>query len=132
GPSPKKKRLPVRIWRRSEPTRAISRVFDFEVQEQRIRIFVADDHPVVRGGLIGILNAQPGLIVVGEAEDGESAVERFCELLPDIGIIDLQMPKLDGVAVIRAIRLRLKDARLITLTAYDTEEDIQQSLRAGA
>ena len=93
---------------------------------------MADDHPVVRSGLVSIVNAQADLKVIAEAEDGRAAVDQFCAVNPDIALIDLQMPKLDGVSVIREIRSRIPDAKLILFTTYDTDDDIQQGLRAGA
>ena len=97
-----------------------------------IRILVADDHAVVRSGITGIINAQFDMRVVAEAADGSSAVTCFLTHVPDITLIDLQMPKLDGIQVIRNIRTTHPEARVIVLTTYDTDEDIEQALKAGA
>jgi DNA-binding NarL/FixJ family response regulator len=97
-----------------------------------IRILVADDHAVVRSGLVGILNAQADMSVVCDAADGLRAVELFFEHSPDVALIDLQMPGLDGVAVVEALRAKHPDARVIILTTYDTDDDIERSLKAGA
>jgi two-component system NarL family response regulator len=97
-----------------------------------IRVLVADDHAVVRNGIAGIVNAQPDMKVVAEAPDGKTAVEQFDEQEPDICLIDLQMPQLDGVGVVKQIRSRKYDARVIILTTYDTDEDIERAIRAGA
>ncbi len=97
-----------------------------------IRILVADDHAVVRSGITGIINAQADMRVVADAADGASAVACFLAHLPDVTLVDLQMPKLDGIQVIRNVRATHPDARVIVLTTYDTDEDIEQALKAGA
>lgn len=97
-----------------------------------IRVLVADDHAVVRGGILGIVNSQPDMAVIAEASDGITAVEQFQSLQPDVSLIDLQMPRMDGVAVVTKFREQDPNARVIILTTYDTDEDIEQALRAGA
>ncbi|HTB13615.1 MAG TPA: response regulator transcription factor [Bryobacteraceae bacterium] len=97
-----------------------------------IRVLVADDHAVVRNGIAGIVNAQPDMKVVAEAPDGKTAVDQFEEQEPDICLIDLQMPQLDGVGVVEQIKSRKRDAHVIILTTYDTDEDIERAIRAGA
>lgn len=97
-----------------------------------IRLLVADDHPVVRKGLVSILNADPRLQVIGQAETGESAVQQFERLRPDVVLVDLRMPGMGGVEAITAIRALDKDAKVIIVTAVDGEEDIFRGLRAGA
>lgn len=97
-----------------------------------IRILVADDHHVVRQGLIALLNTVPELVVVGEAADGEQALAMFHEHKPDVTIMDLRMPKMTGVEAISAIRQANPGARIIVLTTFDGDEDIYRALQAGA
>jgi len=97
-----------------------------------IRVLIVDDHTLLRAGLAAVLAAQPGITVCGEAADGEAAVLRFEELAPDVTLMDLQMPVADGVEAISKIRARHKDANIIVLTTFDTDEDIERALRAGA
>ncbi|MDW8319542.1 MAG: response regulator transcription factor [Anaerolineae bacterium] len=97
-----------------------------------IRLLIADDHPVVRDGLRGMLAGQPDLQVVGEAGDGAAAVALAAELLPDVILMDLRMPVLDGVAAIRQIRARQPAAAILVLTTYDTDSDILPAIEAGA
>ena len=97
-----------------------------------IRILIADDHPVVRSGLVALLNSQPELEVVAEAENGETAVSLSLANTPDVILMDLQMPVLDGLAAIQQIRAQQPEARIIVLTTYDTDADIMPALKAGA
>jgi two-component system, NarL family, response regulator len=98
----------------------------------KIRIMLADDHEVVREGLAAILNRRETFEVICEVGDGQTAVEAWQELKPDIGLLDLRMPKMEGLEAIRQIRAQDPDAKLIILTTYDGDEDIYQGLRAGA
>ncbi|HET8631243.1 MAG TPA: response regulator transcription factor [Thermomicrobiales bacterium] len=97
-----------------------------------IRILVVDDHPVVREGLVMMLGTQPDMEVVGEAGDGLAAVQRAAELTPDVVLMDLEMPGLDGPEAIQRIHAANPDARILVLTAYDTDERILQAVQAGA
>ncbi|MDB5335388.1 MAG: two-component response regulator [Planctomycetaceae bacterium] len=97
-----------------------------------IRVMVADDHCVVRKGLIAMINEEPGMSVVAEAETGRQTVDRFREHQPDVLLLDLRMPELDGVEVVTAIREQFLMARIIILTTFDGDEDIYRALRAGA
>ena len=99
---------------------------------ERIRILVVDDHHVVRQGLVALLNIMPGIEVVGEAGDGLQAVELYRTLLPDITLMDLQLPKLGGVDAILKIRADAPAARFVVLTTFDGDEDIFRALQAGA
>ncbi|HEX8520676.1 MAG TPA: response regulator transcription factor [Tepidisphaeraceae bacterium] len=97
-----------------------------------IRVVVADDHPVVRNGVAAILGAQPDIKVVAEAPDGASAIELYIKHRPDVMLVDLKMPDLDGLDVIARICESFPDASLVVLTTYDTEDDIDRGIRAGA
>ncbi len=97
-----------------------------------IRLMIADDHPVVRDGLAAMLASQPDFQVAGEAADGAVAVTLAAELRPDVILMDLRMPVLDGVTAIRQIRARQPAARILVLTTYDTDADILPAIEAGA
>lgn len=91
-----------------------------------------DDHPMLRAGLVATIGTQPDMTVVAEAEDGNAAVELFRRHRPDVTLMDLRLPVVSGVEAIRAIRSESPDARVIVLTMYDGDEDIQRALLAGA
>lgn len=97
-----------------------------------IKVLVVDDHPVVRDGLRGMLCGQPDLAVVGEAADGLEALAEVARLLPDVVLMDLRMPRLDGVAAIERIRRRHPAVQVLVLTTYDADRDIVRALEAGA
>jgi len=97
-----------------------------------IRVLVVDDHPVVRGGLVGWLDAQPDLAVVGEAGDGQEALARVAETTPDVVLMDLRMPRMDGVAAIERLAVTHPAVRVLVLTTYDTDADIVRAVEAGA
>jgi len=97
-----------------------------------IRILVADDHPVVRDGLIAILSTQPDFDVVGEAGTGVEAVAQVEDLKPDVLLLDLAMPELDGVETLERLREVSPEVRAIVFTAFDTDERILSAMQAGA
>lgn len=97
-----------------------------------IRLLLVDDHPVVRTGLEGMLAGEDDLEVVGQAGDGREAVDLVAELAPDVVLMDLRMPRLDGVAAIERIRERHPGVRVLVLTTYDTDADIVRAIAAGA
>jgi DNA-binding NarL/FixJ family response regulator len=97
----------------------------------RIRIVIADDHPVVRKGLRALLAEHPGLTVVGEAGDGETALALIDELRPDVAVLDVDMPRLDGFAIVRAVAGRSLPVRLIFLTLHDDEELFREAMELG-
>ncbi|MCI0395621.1 MAG: response regulator transcription factor [Chloroflexi bacterium] len=97
-----------------------------------IRILIADDHPVVRDGLAAVLSTQPDFLVVGEASTGREAVQQFTALQPDVVLLDLEMPELDGAAALRQLRQANPEARVIIFTVFDTDERILQAVQAGA
>jgi DNA-binding NarL/FixJ family response regulator len=98
---------------------------------QVLRILCVDDHPLIRKGIASILANEPNMQLVAEAEDGEQAVRLFRELRPDITLMDLRMPGLDGLAATRAIRSEFPEARIIALTSYDGDQDVYRALEAG-
>ena len=98
----------------------------------RIRVLVADDHPVVRGGLAAVVAEQPDLEVVAEAENGEKAISLFRDCQPDVVLMDLRMPVLDGIEAIRHITHEFPHARILALTTYEGDADIRRALDAGA
>lgn len=97
-----------------------------------IRTLVVDDHPVVRAGLVALIGQQPQIEVVGAAADGAQAVELFEEHHPDVTLMDLRMPVLDGISALERIRERHPRARIILLTTFDSDADITRGIRAGA
>lgn len=101
-------------------------------QEQALRILITDDHPIVRQGLTAMLKRRPGMSVVAEASNGREAVDLFRQHRPDVTLMDLRMPQMDGVEAIALIREEFCDARIIILTTYNTDEDIYRGLRVGA
>ena len=98
----------------------------------KIRLLVADDHPMLREGLVAVLGTQPDFEVVGEASDGDEVVRLAQRLRPDVILLDLEMPKVDGVAALERLRDEGSTARTLVFTAYDTDERVLGSLRAGA
>jgi len=97
-----------------------------------IRLLLADDHLVVRMGLAAVLKFDPRFAIVAEAADGHAAVAAHREHHPDVTLMDVRMPKLDGIEAVRRIRAESPAARLLMLTTYDAEEDIRRALDAGA
>ncbi|MEG3862323.1 response regulator transcription factor [Microcoleus sp. herbarium12] len=101
-------------------------------QSNMIRVLIADDHAIVRQGLAALLEQEPDLTVVAQANNGEEALTLFREYQPDVTLMDLRMPQMDGVAAITAICIEFDKARIVVLTTYDGDEDIYRGLRAGA
>lgn len=97
-----------------------------------IRILIVDDHHIVRQGLAALLKTVPGFAVAAEASDGEQAVELYRKHRPDVTLMDLRLPKLNGVAAIARIRSEFPAARVIVLTTFDGDEDIYRAMQAGA
>ena len=97
-----------------------------------IRILIVEDHPIVRVGINAILSGQPDMTVVAQASTGEEAILYFRKLMPDITLIDLRLPTISGVDVIRMIRRLSPKARFVVLTTYEGDEDIHQALKSGA
>ncbi len=97
-----------------------------------IRIVLADDHPIVREGLVAILGTQPDFLVVGAAASGAEAVRLVDTLQPDLVLLDIEMPGMDGVEALKRLRVAQPAVRAIIFTAFDTDERIMQAVRAGA
>lgn len=98
----------------------------------RIRLVIADDHPVVREGLVAMINRQPDMCVVAEAADGRAAVEAVLRHRPDLTLMDLRMPRMSGLEAIHEILKNAPSSRILVLTTYDGDEDIYRALQAGA
>ena len=101
-------------------------------KKPRINVLIADDHSVVREGLVSLITRKPDMTVIGEASNGREAVDLWKEHHPDVTLLDLRMPKLNGVGVIKEVRDLDVAARVIVHTTYDTDEEIYQAVRAGA
>jgi DNA-binding NarL/FixJ family response regulator len=97
-----------------------------------IRVLVVDDHPVVRDGLRGMLDRQPDLEVIGEAADGKQALAAVARRAPDVVLMDLRMPELDGVDATRQICAQHPNVRVLVLTTFDDDADIVRAVEAGA
>lgn len=99
---------------------------------EQIRILIADDHAIVREGLRALLATEPGLELVGEANDGAQAVSKAHALKPDVILLDLMMPRMDGVEAILAIKKDWPEARIIVLTSFSDDEKVFSAIRSGA
>src|SRR5262245_26998687 len=100
--------------------------------QPRIRVFSVDDHELVREGIAAIVDAQADMTLVGSAATGTEAIGRFHELRPDVTLMDLRLPDMSGVDVVIAIRTEYRDARIVMLTTFDGDVEIQRALAAGA
>ena len=99
---------------------------------EKIRILMADDHPVVRAGIRGMLETQPDFEVIAEAENGQEAVASASKLKPDVILMDLRMPQMEGVEAIGKIKESQPEIHILVLTTYDTDADIVRAVEAGA
>ncbi|HSG41852.1 MAG TPA: response regulator transcription factor [Anaerolineales bacterium] len=99
---------------------------------EKIKILMADDHPVVRAGIRGMLETQDEFQVVAEAENGREAFEQIGKLKPDVVLMDLRMPEMDGVEAITKIKEKYPNVNILVLTTYDTDADIVRAVEAGA
>ncbi|MGA7905697.1 MAG: response regulator transcription factor [Terrimicrobiaceae bacterium] len=103
-----------------------------DAKKERIRILIADDHSVVREGLVSLIKRKSDMVVIAEASNGREAVDLWKEHCPDIALLDLRMPELDGVGAIKEIRELDGTAHVIVLTTFDGDEDIYRAIKAGA
>jgi DNA-binding NarL/FixJ family response regulator len=100
--------------------------------QARIRVFSVDDHPLLREGIAAIINNQPDMLLVTQASDGREAVRLFGQHLPDVTLMDLRLPDMSGIDALIAIRSEYPDARVIMLTTFEGDVEIQRALKAGA
>ncbi|MEB3277374.1 MAG: response regulator transcription factor [Lyngbya sp.] len=97
-----------------------------------IRVLIADDNAIVRQGLVSLLQQEPDLSVVGQAGNGQEAIKMFSQHQPDVVLMDLRMPQMDGIQAIKTIRGEFANPQIVVLTTYDGDEDIYRGLQAGA
>src|SRR4029077_194949 len=114
---------------KSAPKRALK---DGDTKKSRITVVIADDHSVVREGLVSLITRKTDMAVVGEASNGREAVDLWKQHHPDVTLLDLRMPELDGVGALKEIRDHDEKARIIVLTTFDGDEDIYRAIQAGA
>jgi DNA-binding NarL/FixJ family response regulator len=101
-------------------------------KKERIRILIADDHTIVREGLVALAKRKSDMVIVASASNGLEAVDLWKQHRPDVTLLDLRMPELDGVGAIKAIREVDPNAHIVVLTTYDSDEDIYRAIKAGA
>jgi DNA-binding NarL/FixJ family response regulator len=102
------------------------------IPSRPMRVLIVDDHPMLREGIAAVIGSERDMQLVGEASNGREAIERFRELRPDVTLMDLQMPEVDGVAATAAIRAEWSDARIVMLTTYRGDAQALRALKAGA
>lgn len=102
------------------------------MSELRIRVMVVDDHPLMREGIAAVIGGQTDMVLAGEASNGHEAVEAYLRLRPDVVLMDLRMPGMDGIEAIAAIRAQVPQARIIVLTTYRGDVQVVRALSAGA
>ena len=102
------------------------------VDKVKVRVLVADDHPVVRQGIMANVKPQGDMTVVAEAGDGVEALELIKEQLPDVVMLDLRMPRIDGLDVLKEVNKSRLPCKVIIMTTFDSEEDVQRAMKAGA
>jgi DNA-binding NarL/FixJ family response regulator len=105
---------------------------DTAVASEEIRVLTVDDHPLMREGIAAVIQGEAGIVVVGEASNGQQAIEMFRVHRPDVTLMDLQMPIMNGIEAIKAIRLEFPASRFIVLTTYQGDVQALRALKAGA
>jgi DNA-binding NarL/FixJ family response regulator len=105
---------------------------DESTGSRRISVLLADDHPMLREGIVAVIQGESDMAVVAEASNGREAVERYREFRPDVTLMDLLMPQMDGLAAIQAIRAEFPQARIVILTTYRGDVQALRALKAGA
>jgi NarL family two-component system response regulator LiaR len=103
-----------------------------ETRGESIRVFIADDHPIVRRGIRNLLETEADIQVVGEADNGRDAIAAVERLVPDVVLMDLIMPEIDGIEATRRIRGRLESVRILVLTSFATDDKVFPAIKAGA
>jgi DNA-binding NarL/FixJ family response regulator len=101
-------------------------------QEHRIRVLTIDDHPLIRDGIVFAITTQPDMLVVGEGSDGQDAIDLYRLHRPDVVLLDLQMPRMNGIEAIEAIRAEFPTAKIVVLTTYSGDAQASKALKAGA
>ena len=100
--------------------------------EQIIRVFSVDDHPLLREGIAAIINSQPGMRLIAQASNGREAIQQYREHRPDVTLMDLRLPDMSGIDTMIAIRSEFEDAKIVMLTTFEGDVEIQRALAAGA
>ena len=100
--------------------------------KQQIRVFSVDDHPLLREGIATLVNNQPDMVLAGEASTGAEAIQQFKQHMPDVTLLDLRLPDMSGIDVLIAIRSEFPAARIVMLTTFEGDVEVQRALQAGA
>jgi two-component system NarL family response regulator len=127
-----KKKVAKKSGKKPTPAAKKTRKVKDAPKKPRIGVLIADDHSVLRQGVVSLIGFEADMTVVAEASDGREAVELWKRHRPDVMLLDLRMPELDGVGVIKQIRAEDENTRIVVLTTFDGDEDIYRAIQAGA